>query len=202
MEVVFRETFRKQFKEENPDVKGVTAVIILYSPVAFMNVITCTVLSISLYPTKFEISFPRPQVSMLDVIQLSVVYLGRWRSRFTLDLECVVCTWHGFGMMHVFWLVQSAKAGGERWLQLTEEVSEVTRYNLQIGVMISLWKPYFVSWRLLIFVCGFCLSFNVQEKAPYMAEVIVRKAQYEKAMAAYKVCTWSHSYQVMLCYVM
>jgi len=61
---IFMETFRKQFKEENPDVKGVTA---------------------------------------------------------------------------------SAKAGGERWLQLTEE-----------------------------------------EKAPYIAEVIVRKAQYEKAMAAYK----------------
>jgi hypothetical protein len=61
---IFMETFRKQFKEENPDVKGVTA---------------------------------------------------------------------------------SAKAGGERWLQLTEE-----------------------------------------EKAPYIAEVVVRKAQYEKAMAAYK----------------
>ena len=26
--VAFRETFRKQFKEENPDVKGVTAVVI------------------------------------------------------------------------------------------------------------------------------------------------------------------------------
>lgn len=47
--VVFRETFRKQFKEENPDVKGVTAVIIPYSPVAFMNVTSCAVfLSMSL----------------------------------------------------------------------------------------------------------------------------------------------------------
>lgn len=55
-----------------------------------------------------------------------------------MDLECVVYNWHWFGMMHFFWLVQSAKAGGERWLQLTEEVSEFTRHNLQIGVMISL----------------------------------------------------------------
>lgn len=53
----------------------------------------------------------------------------------------------------------------------------------------SLNKAYIRMYFLRTNICSdnFLIKLVVQEKAPYHADAAVRKAQYEEAMAAYKV---------------
>lgn len=140
--VVFRETFRKQFKEENPDVKGVTAVFIPYSPVAFMNLSSCLNLFFCLCLCNLrslKIVFPPLGVEVgcyaCVFCVCSVPWYDIWGGDLdlSLDLECVVCNWHWFGMMHSSGLCRVPRLvvrGGCNWLKRLVSLPDII-YTLE-----------------------------------------------------------------------